>query len=145
MREKKLYNVTQIVPQYKQKFATGFQRTYKGFSTVNTNAKKYSLTDYELIKQDIMNHFNIKRGEKLENPNFGTIIWDAIFEPMTESLKQAIIDDVKTIINYDPRVTVELVSITEYATGIQLECTLKYKMTNNSEQMVYYFDRGQLA
>ena len=58
---------------------------YKGFSTYNRN-KKFSITDLDLIKQDLFNHFNIRRGEKLMNPNFGTIVWDLLFEPLTEEV-----------------------------------------------------------
>ena len=55
--------------------------TYRGFSTL-VNAKKYRLTDFELVKQDLINHFNIRKGEKLMKPDFGTVIWDMLFEPV---------------------------------------------------------------
>jgi phage baseplate assembly protein W len=145
MREKQLYNNTQIISNTKSKLSNKINRTYKGFSTVNETSKKFSLTDFELIKQDIINHFNIHKGEKLENPNFGTIIWDAIFDPMTETLKQEIISDVRTIIGYDPRVQVEYVNVIEYATGLKIECTLKYLLSDVSEQLIYKFDRGHVA
>ena len=58
-------------------------KTYKGFSTLNSGAEHYSLYDFELIKQDLLNHFYIRQGERLMNPEFGTVIWDLLFEPMT--------------------------------------------------------------
>ena len=33
------------------------------------------------------------------NPEFGTIIWDALFEPFTDDLKEAIARNVTTIVN----------------------------------------------
>ena len=54
-----------------------------------------------LIKQDPINQFT-SQGEKLENPTFGTIIWDVIHDPMTEDLEEAIKQDVLNIINSDP-------------------------------------------
>ena len=33
---------------------------------------------------------HIRKGEKLENPEFGTIIWDCLFEPLTEDLRETI-------------------------------------------------------
>jgi hypothetical protein len=60
---------------------------YRGFST-RLNAKKYSVTDFALAKQDMINHFEIRKGEKLMNPQFGSIIWDMLFEPLTEDTKQ---------------------------------------------------------
>jgi len=54
-------------------------RSYRGFSTVNQNTEGFALYDFELIKQDIINHFHIRQGEKLSDPTFGTIIWDLLF------------------------------------------------------------------
>ena len=73
---------------------------YKGFSTVGRD-KKFRLTDFELVKQDLMNHFQIRKGEKLMNPNFGTIIWNVLYDPFTESLRSAIAADVKAIASYE--------------------------------------------
>jgi phage baseplate assembly protein W len=57
--------------------------TYRGISTIQ-RAKKFSLTDFDLVKQDLINHFHIRKGQKLMDPNFGTIIWDMLYEPYTE-------------------------------------------------------------
>ena len=35
--------------------------TYIGFSTINSLSPPYSLTDIELIKQDLLNAFNTKK------------------------------------------------------------------------------------
>lgn len=112
---------------------------YKGFSTVGRN-KKFRLTDFELVKQDLINHFHIRKGEKLMNPNFGTIIWNVLYEPLTEDLKSVISADVNAIIKYDPRVAVENVVVTSYEKGIQLEVELRYLQTNMLNQMLLQFD-----
>lgn len=116
-------------------------RTYKGFSSVSLEANSFSLYDFALIKQDILNHFNIRQGEKLENPEFGTIIWDVLFEPLTDELKNLIRKNVETIVNYDPRVTAEEVIVTSYESGIQIECVLTYLPYNISESLQLRFDR----
>ena len=41
--------------------------TYTGFSTYN-RLRKFRLTDFDLVRQDLFNHFSIRRGEKLMNP-----------------------------------------------------------------------------
>lgn len=112
---------------------------YRGFSTVGRD-KKFRLTDFELVKQDLINHFNIRKGEKLMNPNFGTIIWNVLYEPLTEDLKSVIITDIKAIANYDPRVSVDNVIITEYDRGIQIELELRYLQTNQSNLLNLQFD-----
>ena len=112
---------------------------YRGFSTVGRN-KKFRLTDFELVKQDIINHFHIRKGEKLMNPNFGTIIWNVLHEPMTEDLKRVIITDVQNVAKYDPRVSFENVLVTEYDRGIQIELELRYLQTNQINNLNLLFD-----
>lgn len=113
---------------------------YKGFSTVG-RTKHFRITDFELVKQDITNHFNIRKGEKLMNPDFGTVIWDTIFEPLDENTKSTIIADVKKIVSYDPRVAAQNVIITEYDRGIQIELELIYIQTNQIETLQLQFDQ----
>jgi phage baseplate assembly protein W len=117
-------------------------RAYRGTSTVDNNRKNPRLYDLELIKQDLINHFHIRQGEKLENPNFGTIIWDVIFEPLTDDLKEAIATNVTTIVNYDPRIVVNQVTVDSYESGIQIECDLTYLPYNISESMQLRFDQN---
>jgi phage baseplate assembly protein W len=115
---------------------------YKGFSTVNTSTQNFTLYDFELIKQDLMNHFYTRQGERLMNPDYGTIIWDLIFEPLTEEIKSAILQNVNQIVNYDPRVQASNVLVTSYDTGIQIQVTLTYLPYNLSENLKLRFDQA---
>ena len=115
-------------------------KQYRGVSTV-ANPKGFNLYDISIIKQDIINHFHIRQGEKLENPEFGTIIWDVLFEPFTDDLKQLIIEDVTEIVNYDPRVNVDSVIVDSYESGIQIDCSLTYIPYSISESMRIKFDQ----
>jgi phage baseplate assembly protein W len=117
-------------------------RAYRGISTVDPNRKNFRLYDLELIKQDLINHFHIRQGEKLENPEFGTIIWDVIFEQLTDDLKEAISENVTTIVNYDPRIVVNQITVDSYENGIQIECDLTYLPYNISESLQLQFDRN---
>lgn len=112
---------------------------YRGFSTVGRN-RKFRLTDFELVKQDLINHFYIRKGEKLMNPDFGTIIWNVVHEPMTEDLKSVIVSDIKNIASYDPRLSIDNVVITEYSQGIQVELQLRYVQTNQTNLLNLQFD-----
>ena len=115
---------------------------YRGLSSVNPANDGFRLYDVAIIKQDIINHFNIRQGEKLENPEFGTIIWDVLYEPLTASLKQAIVENIENIINSDPRVVVDRVIVDSYFNGIQIECVLTFLDYNISEQMLLQFDQA---
>jgi len=112
---------------------------YRGFSTVG-RTRKFRLTDFELVKQDLINHFYIRKGEKLMNPDFGTIIWNVVHEPLTEDLKSVIVTDIKAIAGYDPRISIDNVVITEYDQGIQVELQLRYVQTNQTNLLNLQFD-----
>ena len=117
-------------------------KTYKGFSTISTETENFHLYDFKLIQQDLINHFHVRQGERLMNPRFGTIIWDVLFEPLTEDLKQLIIKNVTEIINYDPRVVADQVTVTTYESGIQIECRLTYLPYNITQSMQLKFDQA---
>lgn len=140
--EKNLYKRVQVTTNGPQQTSVG--RAYRGFSTVNTEAQGFALYDFELIKQDIINHFHIRQGEKLNDPTFGTIIWDVLFEPFTDDIRDAIIDNVTEIINYDPRVQAEDVIVDSYEHGISINCKLTYLPYSISDQLVFRFDQRAL-
>ena len=113
---------------------------YNGFSTLNST-KKFRLTDFELVKQDLQNSFSIRKGEKLMNPEFGTVIWDMIFEPLSEETKNIIMQDIKRIVSSDPRISAQNVVVTEYDRGLQIELDLIYVPTNQIGQLILNFDQ----
>ena len=113
---------------------------YKGFSTFQ-RSKHFRVTDFNLVKQDLMNYFNIRKGEKLMNPEFGTIIWDKLFDPLTEDTKAIIMQDITRIISYDPRLAAKDVAVTEYDRGLQIEITLVYIESNQVDTLRLQFDQ----
>ena len=114
---------------------------YRGFST-KQNAKKYTLTDFELAKQDLLNYFSIRKGEKLMQPEFGSIIWDMLFEPLDENTQHLIQQDINKIIGYDPRLSVGQVAITQEDHGFLIQLTLSYIPSNQTSTLSLNFDRN---
>ena len=139
IQEKKLYKEI-TVPANDRPTVEPAQRTYRGLSTANPDNTNFKLFDIALIKQDIINLFHIRKGEKLEDPNFGTIIWDMVYEPLTVENRDFIAENVTDIINYDPRVSVDGVTVSQYESGLQIECQLTYLTYNVSENMRLRFD-----
>ncbi len=113
---------------------------YKGFSSNKSN-QNFKTYDVECIRHDIINNFSTRKGERLMNPTYGTIIWDATFEPLTEDLKNSISDDIRQIIQNDPRVIAEDVKVDEYQSGILLEITLRYRTDNLTSVLKLSFDK----
>jgi len=115
--------------------------TYRGFSTL-VSPKKFAVTDFELAKRDLLNFFSIRKGERLMQPNFGTIIWDLLFEPLTPDVQQLITDDIKRIAGYDPRLIVTQVIVDQQNTGFLIQLSLSYVNTNQVSDMKLMFDQN---
>tara|TARA_E500000318_G_scaffold63652_1_gene58948 strand:+ start:495 stop:872 length:378 start_codon:yes stop_codon:yes gene_type:complete len=115
--------------------------TYKGFSTINNNFGSSKLTDTDLIKRDLLNHFAIRKGEKLMNGDFGTSVRDLIMDPLTDDTKALLIQEVNAVIENDPRVRSEGITLDEYENGLQVEMHLRYVTDNQVENLIVRFDR----
>jgi phage baseplate assembly protein W len=139
--EKNLYDRIAVKPSGQQKPVVT-SKAYRGLSTVNPENNSSTMYDLALIKQDLLNHFHIRQGEKLMNPEFGTIIWDALFEPFTDDLKEAIARNVTTIVNYDPRIQADAIAVSSYESGIQIQLELTYLPYNISEKLRLDFDES---
>lgn len=137
------YKTIVVTPQQVGNFTNvKTSQFYRGFSTLDPTTTNVKLYDYELVKQDLLNQFNTRKGERVMNPEFGSIIWDLIYEPLTDNIKQQIADDIDRILSSDPRFTPTGVNIVEQDYGFLIELTITYKNTNNSDSMILSFDRS---
>jgi phage baseplate assembly protein W len=114
---------------------------YKGFSSLDSTTSNNRLYDLELVKQDIINHFKTKKGERVMNPNFGCIIWDLLMEPLTDEAKNDLEADITRIANSDPRVSPTQINLIEYPNGYLLELTLELIGTDQSDTLKLTFDQ----
>jgi phage baseplate assembly protein W len=127
--------------QYSEQHRLQTSQFYKGFSTVDALQRNSKLYDFDVIKQDLMNHFNTRKGERLMKPEFGSIIWNILYDPFTEEIRRAVEADIKTIIEADPRISSPIINISEAEYGLLLEVTLTYTGTSQSETMRLAFDK----
>ncbi len=114
---------------------------YKGFSTIDPDNSNSRLYDFDLVKQDILNQFRTRKGERVMNPSFGSIIWDLLMEPLTDEVREALNQDIVEICNSDPRVIPTRLDVTEYDNGFILDITLVLKGTDQSANMKLMFDQ----
>ena len=125
----------------KDKVSFKRSQIFKGFSSRSTNSN-YKLYDFELIKQDLMNRFSIRKGERVENPEFGTVIYDALFEPLTDAVKELIAEDVAKNLNADPRISTQGILVSQAEQGITVEATITYIPYNITEKLLLSFDEN---
>jgi phage baseplate assembly protein W len=135
----KSLEVTSPVPIYKQ--APKTSQFYNGFSSTditNTNSKLYDLA---LIQQDLLNQFYTKKGERVMNPTFGTIVWDLLNEPMTPEVHDLLVTDLQNICSSDPRITPLQINVNEQPGGFLIEITVKLVGTDQSSTMLLNFNK----
>ena len=116
---------------------------FKGFSS-RADRQNFKIYDFECAKQDLINRLSIRKGERVENPEFGTIIYDAIFEPFTDKLKEAILEDITDNLNADSRLSTEEERVSEVEHGIAIQATITYVPLNITEKLKFQFDENAL-
>jgi len=138
--------------------------TYIGFSTINANkpkttttipgvdggvggvlqslnpGKKFRLVDAPLVVQDLVNAFNIRQGQKVGNPAYGTTLWSFIFEPNDAQTQFKIEDEIKRIANGDPRLILNSVKSYPQDNGILIEVELAIAPFNEATTVNVFFD-----
>jgi phage baseplate assembly protein W len=117
--------------------------TFKGFSS-KAERQNFKVYDFECAKQDLINRLSVRKGERVENPEFGTIIYDALFEPLTDALKEQITEDITENLNADPRIASEEILVQEADHGIAIQATIRYVPLNIVEKLRFSFDENSL-
>jgi len=80
-------------------------------------------------------------GERVMMPTFGCSIWDLLFEPFDEAVKDAVIAEAKRVCESDSRVVIQDVTVNEYNQGLQVQITLLYLPFNAIDTFDISFDR----
>jgi len=138
--------------------------TYVGFSTINSNkartvnpppaldgqangitnpivfGKKFKLTDEQLVIQDLVNALNIRKGEKVGKPDYGTTLWDFIFDPNTSDVQTLIQNEVRRVCASDPRLNINTLQAYPRENGILIEVQLSINPFNNAGDLALFFD-----
>ena len=80
------------------------------------------------------------KGERVMMPEFGSIIWDYLYEPLDETNKQIIEEDAKDIISQDPRVALESLDLTSFEHGVVLNVQLRILPQDFTTSMAIEFN-----
>jgi phage baseplate assembly protein W len=116
--------------------------TFIGFNTINQN-KKFTLVDFDLIKIDLLNAFNIRQGELPGRPGYGTIIWNYMFENQTTETQAAIVQEIQRVCGGDPRVYVTGIQIFPQQNGLLLQLGIAVVPSTTGQQLNIFFDQQQ--
>ena len=116
--------------------------TFIGFNTQN-QYKKFTLTDFELIKRDLLNAFNIRQGQLPGRPAYGTSLWDFLFENQLEDLQTNIVTEIQRVAGGDPRIYISDTQVYPQENGILLEIELAVVPSTEAERLSIFFNLEQ--
>lgn len=116
--------------------------TYIGFNT-QQQYKKFTLLDFDLIKRDLLNAFNIRQGQLPGRPQYGTIIWDYLFENQIEAVQQGIQNEIQRVAGGDPRIYIANVNVYPQLNGMLIELELQVVGTTTAEILNIFFNQIQ--
>jgi phage baseplate assembly protein W len=78
---------------------------YKGYSSHEfPKTGSFKLNDIDLVKMDLLNHIFTSPGQRVMMPEFGTVIPELVFEPMTTELVDIVTEEIERVVDADPRV-----------------------------------------
>lgn len=113
---------------------------FVGYSTIS-NTKSHQLVDLKLVEQDLLNHFNTRRGERVMMPTWGCGVWDYLYEPFNNNTVDGIKYEAQLVINSDPRVKLQMINVSEFDFGIRIEMNLFYVPLNAYSTFTVNFDK----
>jgi phage baseplate assembly protein W len=117
-------------------------QTFIGFNT-QQQYKKFTLTDFALVKRDLLNAFNIRQGQLPGRPAYGTVLWELLFENQLEELNTAIVREVQRVASGDPRCAINDVQSFPQENGILIQIELVMAPSTNAERLSLFFDLQQ--
>lgn len=114
--------------------------TFIGFNTIN-QYKKFTLTDFDLVKRDLLNALSIRQGELVGRPEYGCSIWNLMFENQLPETVQAVQLEIERVIGLDPRLAARSIDVYPQENGILVEVSISVVPNTNAELLQVFFDR----
>jgi phage baseplate assembly protein W len=116
--------------------------TFIGFNTQD-QYKKFTLLDEALVKRDLLNGLNIRQGQLPGRPQFGTTLWDNLFENQSPALVTAIENEIQRVAGYDPRIQISDTQVFPQENGILIQVQLAIVPNTTAQQLSIFFNQQQ--
>ena len=115
--------------------------TFIGYNTIG-QYKNYVLTDFELVKRDLLNAFSIRQGEVPGRPTVGTTIWNLMFESQTPETTQQVYDEIQRVVAQDPRIFVVQAQVYTQQNGKLIELEIDTRDGAEPQLLAILFDEA---
>ena len=116
--------------------------TFIGFNTINQN-KKFTAVDFNLIKIDLLNAFNIRQGELVGRPGYGTVLWNYLFENQTQETQQLIYTEIQRVCAGDPRIYISGIQMFPQENGLLVQVGIAVVPSTNAQMLSIFFNQQQ--
>jgi phage baseplate assembly protein W len=116
--------------------------TFIGFNTQD-QYKKFTLLDEDLVKRDLLNGLNIRQGQLPGRPQFGTTLWENLFENQSPALVTAIENEIQRVAGYDPRIQISDTQVFPQENGILIQVQLAVVPNTTAQQLSIFFNQQQ--
>jgi predicted component of type VI protein secretion system len=116
--------------------------TFIGFNTQD-QYKKFTLLDADLVKRDLLNGLNIRQGQLPGRPQYGTLLWDNLFENQSNDVVAAIEREIQRVAGYDPRIQIVDTQVFPQENGILIQIQLAIVPSTESQLLSIFFDQQQ--
>ena len=116
--------------------------TFMGFNTQD-QFKKFTLLDADLVKRDLLNGLNLRQGQLPGRPQYGTALWDNLFENQTNETTQSIEREIQRVAGYDPRIQISDVEVFPQENGILIQVQLAIVPSTDAQRLSIFFDQQQ--
>ena len=108
----------------------------KAFKDINLSFKRHPVTndvvvirDEDAIKRSVKNIIFTILGEKPFEPDFGSVINNALFDLDTNLNEVRITDEIRTsLVNFEPRIDIIDVVVQVYPDSNEMNCTVEYEI-----------------
>ena len=115
--------------------------TFIGFNTIN-QYKKFTAVDFNLIKIDLLNAFNIRQGQLVGRPGYGTTLWNNVFENQTQETLTSVYNEIQRVCSQDPRVYVSSLQVFPQQNGLLIQLALTTVAGQDAKLLSIFFDQG---
>ena len=105
-----------------------------------SSGKKFKVTDETLVIQDFINSLNIRQGEKVGQPQYGTTLWNYVFEPNTPDVQFSLESEISRVASLDPRIVLNSVRAYPQENGILLEVEMAIQPFNQAQLLSVFLN-----
>lgn len=118
--------------------------TFIGYNTQG-NPRSVTLTDFELVKQDLLNSLNIQQGELPGRPEYGSTIQSILFDNLNPETIDKLRTEIQRLIATDPRINLDDLQVYAQENGLLVELLINVVGGSAQELLRLFLNTDDLS